>query len=166
MKRAKRLTTLVLAAVALVSLGWGGAGGCGSGSSSGGGGSGSLASLVVKNYADIALAAYQDSLAASEELHDAIDLFVADPTEESFLAAREAWIASREPYEQTEAYRFYNGPIDGDDGSPEILINAWPLDEVYIDYVEGDATSGIVNDTSIDITEETLVDLNGKDSEA
>lgn len=165
MKKTKPLLTFAAAAISLVSLGWGGMGGCGSGSPSGGG-TASLASLVVKNYADIALAAYQDSLAAAEELHDAIDVFVADPTEENFLAAREAWIASREPYEQTEAYRFYNGPIDGDDGNPEILINAWPLDEVYIDYVEGDANSGIVNDTSINITEENLVSLNGKDTEA
>jgi putative iron-regulated protein len=162
----KRLLTVAGVALALAALGWGGAGGCGSGSSSGGGGGSSLASLVVKNYADIALAAYQDSLAAAENLHDAVDVFVADPTEDNFLAAREAWIDSREPYEQTEAYRFYNGPIDGDNGNPEILINAWPLDEVYIDYVQGDANSGIVNDTSVDITEENLVELNGKDSEA
>ena len=33
--------------------------------------------------------------------------------------------------------RFYNGPIDDPDTGPEGLINAWPLDENYIDYVEG-----------------------------
>jgi putative iron-regulated protein len=162
----KRFLAFALSVGVAASLTWGGAGGCGSGSSSNGGGGPSLASLVVKNYADVTLAAYQDSLAAAEDLNDAVDAFVADPTQEKFLAAQVSWRSSREPYEQTEAYRFYDGPIDGDNGSPEILINAWPLDEAYIDYVEGAPNAGIVNDASIDITEESLVALNGKDSEA
>ncbi|MEO0595147.1 MAG: imelysin family protein [Chloroflexota bacterium] len=54
--------------------------------------------------------------------------------------------ACNEPYGQTEAYRFYGGPIDGEDG-PEGLLNAWPLDEAYIDYVEGDADAGIISNT-------------------
>ena len=33
--------------------------------------------------------------------------------------------------------RFYDGPIDNEDDGPEGLINAWPLDETFIDYVDG-----------------------------
>jgi uncharacterized iron-regulated protein len=35
-----------------------------------------------------------------------------------------------------QKFRFANGPIDDENG-PESLMNAWPLDENYIDYVEG-----------------------------
>ena len=61
--------------------------------------------------------------------------------------AKEAWLASRIPYGQTEGYRFYDGPIDDSNG-PEGQLNAWPLDESYIDYVDGNANSGIINDVT------------------
>ncbi len=115
----------------------------------------------ITNYANIVAASYEDSVSTADALHDAIDAFIADPTDENFTAAKEAWLASREPYGQTEAYRFYNGPIDDPDTGPEHLINSWPLDESFIDYVDGDANSGLVNDTTITITEENLVDRNG-----
>lgn len=69
--------------------------------------------------------------------------------------------AAREPYGQTEVYRFYGGPIDDVNG-PESLINAWPVDEVYIDYVEGAPASGIVNNVADypEITKELLTSLN------
>lgn len=99
---------------------------------------------AMVTYADIVFASYEDSLAAAVELHDAIDAFLAEPSEDTLAIARDVWLASNEPYGQTEAYRFYGGPIDDEDG-PEGLLNAWPLDEAYIDYVEGDADAGIIN---------------------
>ena len=39
-------------------------------------------------------------------------------------------------------FRFYGGPIDNEENGPEGLINAWPMDESYIDYVEGNPTAG------------------------
>ena len=46
----------------------------------------------------------------------------------------------------TEPFRFYGGPIDDPDDGPEGLINAWPMDEAYVDYVAGKPGAGIVND--------------------
>src|SRR5690606_23968157 len=89
---------------------------------------------VLVTYADVAFAAYSDSLEAAQELRTAIDAFVAEPDEAGLEAAKGAWLAAREPYLQTEVYRFYQGPIDNDDDGPEGLLNAWPLDEAYIDY--------------------------------
>lgn len=103
-----------------------------------------LKRAAVVTYADIAFATYEDSLLLALELQTAVEAFVADPNDETLQAAREAWLASREPYGQSEAFRFYGGPIDDADG-PEGLINAWPLDEAYIDYVEGYRDSGIIN---------------------
>ena len=67
-----------------------------------------------------------------------IQAFVADPTDETMEAAKQAWLAARDDYGLTEAFRFYGGPIDNEATGPEGQINAWPLDEAYIDYVEGD----------------------------
>lgn len=104
------------------------------------------AHVVVEAYAVIAGAGYADAVAAASSLRDAIAAYVASPTPETRDAARAAWIDSRTPYRQTEAFRFYGGPIDDPDSEPEGRINAWPLDEATIDYVEGDADAGVIND--------------------
>ncbi len=86
---------------------------------------------VLKVYADIAQAAYTDSLDTARTLKLAIDALLAKPTEDNLRAARAAWIAARIPYMQTEAYRFGNAIVDDWEGK----VNAWPLDEGLIDYV-------------------------------
>lgn len=103
-----------------------------------------LRKQAVQTYADIVYANYQDSVELARALDKAIVAFIAQPSEATMDAARAAWLAAREPYGQTEAFRFYGGPIDGEDG-PEGQINAWPLDEAYIDYVEGDPIAGVIN---------------------
>nr|WP_051085076.1 imelysin family protein [Martelella mediterranea] len=95
---------------------------------------------VVKHYADVALAKYQDSLTTAKALDEAIQAFVANPSEETQNAAKEAWIAARIPYQQTEVYRFGNPTVDDWEGK----VNAWPLDEGLIDYV--DASYGMESD--------------------
>ena len=89
------------------------------------------ASAVVQTYFDIALAKYQDSLSSAQALEAAVDAFLANPSDTSLQAARDAWIASRVPYQQTEVYRFGNPIVDDWEGR----VNAWPLDEGLIDYV-------------------------------
>jgi putative iron-regulated protein len=120
---------------------------------------------AVAHYPDLVHKSYEDALTGAEELDAAVEAFVADPSEETLTDAREAWLASREPYLQTEVYRFYDGPIDNTEDGPEGLINAWPLDEAYIDYVEDDETAGIVNDTDVEIDGETLEGLNEQGGE-
>lgn len=90
---------------------------------------------VVETYADIAHAMYADALASARDLRGAIDALLADPSEERLAAAREAWIAARVPYQQTEGLRFGNPLVDDWEGK----VNAWPLDEGLIDYVATDA---------------------------
>ena len=106
-----------------------------------------LKSDIVNTYSDIVYASYEDSYKSALNLQDKIKAFVAAPSAAGLEEAKKAWLASRVPYLQTEAYRFYGGPIDDEDG-PEGLLNAWPMDEVYIDYVEGDANAGIINTPS------------------
>lgn len=92
------------------------------------------AQRVINTNADIALAAYTDSVITAEALQTALATFKTTPTEANFTAAKTAWLVSREPYGQTEVYRFRDSPIDDADG-PEGDINAWPLGEALIDNV-------------------------------
>ena len=87
---------------------------------------------VLGTYADIALAGYEDSLATAGTLREAIGALAEAPSAETLAAARQAWLAARVPYQQTEAYRFGNAAVDDWEGK----VNAWPLDEGLIDYVD------------------------------
>jgi putative iron-regulated protein len=86
---------------------------------------------VLDHYADLAHAMYEDALITAKDLQKAVDTFIAGPTEANLAKAREAWVAARHPYQQTEAYRFGNAIVDDWEGK----VNAWPLDEGLIDYV-------------------------------
>ncbi|MFZ0596943.1 MAG: imelysin family protein [Flavobacterium sp.] len=101
---------------------------------------------VITNYADIVYANYKKAYDDAVLLETAIKTFTTTPTDANFTAAKTAWKTSRESYGTTEAFRFANGPIDGDEEGPEGLLNAWPLDENFIDYVDGAANAGIIND--------------------
>jgi putative iron-regulated protein len=95
---------------------------------------------VLDTYANIAAAGYADSLTTAQALQTAVDVLLDQPSEAALQAARTAWIAARVPYMQTEAYRFGNAIVDDWEGR----VNAWPLDEGLIDYV--DATYGGATD--------------------
>jgi putative iron-regulated protein len=88
---------------------------------------------VVKTYADIAEAGYDDSLQAARKMKTAIDALLASPSESTLASARQAWRDARVPYMQTEVFRFGNKIVDDWEGK----VNAWPLDEGLIDYVAG-----------------------------
>lgn len=100
------------------------------------------ADAVVAHYADLALEEYGASLAGAERLEIAVKDLVQNPGEETLQKARAAWLQARVPYQQTEAYRFGNPVVDDWEGK----VNAWPLDEGLIDYV--DASYGTENDTN------------------
>ena len=89
-------------------------------------------SAVLDTYADIAAAKYQDSLVTAQSLQASVNALLANPSAEALQAAKEAWLKSRVPYQQTEVYRFGNAIVDDWEGK----VNAWPLDEGLIDYVD------------------------------
>ena len=93
---------------------------------------------VLDTYADIAHATYEDSLHAARDLQAAIERLLAEPGAAALDAARRAWRAARVPYQQSEAYRFGNAIVDDWEGR----VNAWPLDEGLIDYVDAGYAEG------------------------
>jgi len=123
------------------------------------------ASAAVATYGQVVRASYEDSLAAAIDLQTAVDALLEDPTEAKLTAARQAWLDAREPYLQTEVYRFYDGPIDGPPDELEGQINAWPMDENYVDYVASDANTGIINGTQ-EITADALISANAVGGDA
>ncbi|BFM08468.1 imelysin family protein [Halioxenophilus aromaticivorans] len=158
--KTKFLTASIAAASIslLAACGGGGGGGGGSSTDNSTGGSGTVTTDVInienvqkvlETNADIALAAYSDSVDTALELKDAIDAFAAtaagDRTQADQDNLKRLWLISREPYGQTEVYRFRLSPIDSTDyaseDGPEGDINAWPLGEALIDYVQNVSSS-------------------------
>ena len=119
---------------------------------------------VAAHYATLVHANYEDTLTAAKALQTAVKAFAAAPSAQTQAAAQKAWLAAREFYGQTEAFRFYGGPIDDDKG-PEGQLNAWPMDESYVDSIEGKKAAGIVNNRKQPITKKALSGLNEKGGE-
>ncbi len=119
------------------------------------------AKAVVAHYAELASAVFNDAASTGKILQSAIDAFLASPSEETLKAAKEAWLAARVPYMQTEVFRFGNAVVDDWEGQ----LNAWPLDEGLIDYVAKDyqhalgnpgASANIIANTEIQVGEDKI----------
>ncbi len=117
---------------------------------------------VLSTYANIAEAKYEDSLFAAKTLQTAVNALIADPSDATLNAARAAWIAARVPYQQTEVFRFGNAIVDDWEGK----VNAWPLDEGLIDYVDASyggpsdenefSVLNVIANPSFDLSGETI----------
>ncbi|WP_158837881.1 imelysin family protein [Polaribacter sp. L3A8] len=119
----------------------------------------------IENYATIASTNYADTYNTAVAMQTKISAFIAAPTETTLAEARTSWLHARDFYGQTEAYREANGPIDNEDLlATEGQINAWPLDEGYIDYVfnttGGTVQNGLIGDTTVELTAANLIAKN------
>ena len=119
---------------------------------------------VINTYADIAHAGYEDSLITARGLDAAVDALIANPSAATLQAARAAWVAARAPYQQTEVYRFGNAIVDDWEGR----VNAWPLDEGLIDYV--DVSYGTESDSNalyvVNVIANPQLSIGGQDVDA
>lgn len=116
---------------------------------------------VVSHYANLALAVFSDAASTGKALQGAIDALLTNPNDATLQAAREAWLAARVPYMQSEVFRFGNAVVDDWEGQ----LNAWPLDEGLIDYVAKDyqhalgnpgAGANIIANSSLQVGEDKL----------
>ena len=122
-----------------------------------------LQRAVIAHHARLVHAAYEDSRVAAELLQRAVADFLSAPSAGRLATARQAWIAARVPYLQTEVCRFYDGPIE----QVEAHVNAWPMDEAYIDYIVGEPRAGVIHAVKEfpQLTKELLLSLNEKEGE-
>lgn len=139
---------------------------------------------VIKNYTNVVFSNYSDALTGAVKLDKEIaiflemtknDLATAEQLETQYNIVKETWkLDARIPYGQSEIFRFYNGPIDFEAIDDNILthlesiefegvegqLNAWPLDENYIDYVSEDMEAGIVNNRNLVLDKSVLSQMN------
>ncbi len=116
----------------------------------------------IEAYVALVHDSYKKAADDAAALQGAIDAFLAKPSESSLSAARNAWLNARVAYLQTEAFRFYDGPIEQIEGR----INAWPMNEAFIDYVKGAPKSGLINDKKIKLSIETILEKDQVSDEA
>jgi putative iron-regulated protein len=118
---------------------------------------------ALATYAELAYRGYSDAARAARTLQANVDAFVARPSAAGLAEARNAWLHARHPYQQTEVFRFYDGPID----ALEMRINTWPIDEAYVDGTGQTGKLGIIDDGKLypELSSELLAKLNAKEGE-
>ncbi|MFT6557974.1 imelysin family protein [Sneathiella sp.] len=119
---------------------------------------------VLETYSNIAHAIFEDSVTTAKALEASIHALIANPSSATLNAAKAAWITARMPYQQSEAYRFGNPIVDDWEGR----VNAWPLDEGLIDYV--DQSYGTEADSNqlytMNVIANKILSVNGKTVDA
>ncbi|EKJ85691.1 putative iron-regulated protein [Leptospira meyeri] len=98
-------------------------------------------SAFLETYSQIAFQNYSDAYTDVVALRQKVATFTAkaSPSLTELNEIKTYWRKARRSYLQTEIFRFSQGPIDNPalTGGVELepLMNAWPLDEGYIDTV-------------------------------
>ncbi len=81
---------------------------------------------IVDQFVDnVALPTYKDLAAKNKALLEAVQALQKNPSNATFEAACEAWLASRQPWETSEAFLF--GPVSELGLDPN--MDSWPLDQ-------------------------------------
>ena len=91
-----------------------------------------LVDQVTDHYVQLVYTRYLDSANAVDQLHESIRSFLSEPNQKTHEAAKAAWLKAHSIYSHTEVFRFGNPNVD----AWEARVNAWPIDEGLIDYVE------------------------------
>lgn len=87
---------------------------------------------IVTTYADgVVVPTYQSLMEKNGALYDAVSALCANPSDDTFEDAAEAWLESREPWEKSEAFLF--GPVDALGLDPN--MDSWPLDQAGIEQI-------------------------------
>lgn len=119
---------------------------------------------LVEQYIRHVHDSYSDVLLTTQKMDEAVERFLKNPNQITLDQARESWILARKSYMQTEAFRFYDGPIDGVDPKtqkegPESRINAWPMDESFIETSIGSEHPGLLERLEIPITVDSVLGM-------
>lgn len=107
---------------------------------------------IINNYVDnVVIPTYKNLKDKNEALLASVNTLLANPTNNAFANACQAWITAREPWEKSEAFLF--GPVDEFGLDPN--MDSWPLDQNAImqimnsqswsdlEWVEGDDDSKV-----------------------
>ena len=99
---------------------------------------------ILSNFTDqVVIATYADLDERAGELLAAIEALSSDPTAGNLSAARDAWVATRIPWEASEGFLF--GPVDFNGYDPS--LDSWPVNRTDLDGVlasDNDLTTAYV----------------------
>ena len=87
---------------------------------------------LLTTYSNLAEEKYSDSLYLANLLLSKVNNFLNNTTKSNLKEVKLSWLEARKIYQQTEVFRFGNPIVDDWEGK----VNAWPLDEELIDYVD------------------------------
>jgi predicted lipoprotein len=87
--------------------------------------------VVVAFADDVAVATYVELAERAAELDAAVAALAADPSDANLDAAQAAWVATREPWEQSEGFLF--GPVDSFGFDP--ALDSWPVNQNDLEAV-------------------------------
>lgn len=117
---------------------------------------------VLEHHARLAHAAFQDCQVMAQRLQMEVEAFLARPDARMLAQVRRAWLKARPWQAQTAAL-----VADGDEVARRLLgrINPWPVNEQYLDHVEGDEDGGLVNDLAVPLDHDALLALHQRDGD-
>lgn len=110
---------------------------------------------LVKSYANVSYLSYQKAYDKAYVMQEAITTLIEAPSDETLADAQQAWIDAYAAYNETEVFRFYEGPI----ALLENRLNVWPIHEALIDYTSEEPDAGIIQNGDMDLSPETLLQL-------
>ena len=101
-----------------------------------------------------------------DELQSQVAIFLDDPTAASINNLRSAWRMAHSAYELTTLHQYFANLVLSDEESLRLFqlqyrMNHWPILPGYIDYVEGFADSGIVQDITVPLSIPSLQEQHG-----
>ncbi len=104
-------------------------------------------SAIVENYVDaVILPTYRSLAEKTTSLAAKVKELKSNPSDNTFAAAAQAWLAARTPWEQSEAFLF--GPVDELGLDPN--MDSWPLDQRAISNHIGNADFSDLMETDED----------------
>lgn len=119
--------------------------------------------LELKIYTD-----FSNASQLAQDLDKAISVFLYTPNEATLTLAQDAWRDAYDAFLHTLVYANLPLPTPaewtrhGTSYQQTIdLLDSWPIEGGYIDFVEGYPFSGIVNDLTLSINAETLLNQHG-----
>jgi len=90
-----------------------------------------FSAALERTVVDVIEPTYKDLAARATSLRVAAEAFAKSPTQPNLDAARAGWVATRRPWEQSEAFLF--GPVS--DLALDGALDSWPVDAVQLDSV-------------------------------
>lgn len=88
-------------------------------------------SAILITSSEVILSTYAELATKADALKAATELLESEQTEASLTAAREAWVAAREPWEKSEGFLF--GPVDQEGLDPS--LDSWPVNVIDLNNV-------------------------------